>query len=86
MVFVFDRGENAVQLTWCRAAVIELDEMGAQGPELQKLLERLIGQHTVPNVFIGGKHIGGCSETVKLHGKGELEPLLTEIKNKKAQS
>ncbi|XP_062092261.1 glutaredoxin-C5, chloroplastic-like isoform X3 [Humulus lupulus] len=77
MVFVFDRGENAVQLTWCRAAVIELDEMGAQGPELQKLLERLIGQHTVPNVFI---------ETVKLHGKGELEPLLTEIKNKKAQS
>ncbi|XP_062079369.1 monothiol glutaredoxin-S10 [Humulus lupulus] len=66
--------------------VIELDEMGAQGPQLQKLLERLTGQHTVPNVFIGGKHIGGCSETVKLHRKGELEPLLAEIKNKKAQS
>lgn len=58
--------------------VIELDEMGAQGPQVQKLLERLTGQHTVPNVFIGGKHIGGCSETVKLHRKGELEPLLAE--------
>lgn len=26
---------------------------GAQGPQVQKLLERLTGQHTVPNVFIG---------------------------------
>ncbi|GKU86164.1 hypothetical protein SLEP1_g726 [Rubroshorea leprosula] len=33
----------------------------AQGPQLQKILERLTGQHTVPNVFIGGKHIGGCT-------------------------
>ncbi|KAF8007039.1 hypothetical protein BT93_K1136 [Corymbia citriodora subsp. variegata] len=37
--------------------VIELDELGPQGPQLQKVLERLTGQHTVPNVFIGGKHI-----------------------------
>ncbi|XP_021763370.1 monothiol glutaredoxin-S10-like [Chenopodium quinoa] len=58
--------------------VIELDELGAQGPQLQKVLERLTGQYTVPNVFIGGKHIGGCSETVKLYHKGELEPLLSE--------
>ncbi|KAL8224995.1 hypothetical protein R6Q57_017552 [Mikania cordata] len=33
--------------------VVELDQMGAQGPQLQKVLERLTGQHTVPNVFIG---------------------------------
>lgn len=58
--------------------VIELDQMGPQGPQLQKVLERLTGQHTVPNVFIGGKHIGGCTETVKLHRKGELQPLLSE--------
>ncbi|XP_031278295.1 glutaredoxin-C5, chloroplastic-like [Pistacia vera] len=57
--------------------VIELDEMGPQGPQVQKVLERLTGQHTVPNVFIGGKHIGGCTDTVKLYRKGELEPLLS---------
>ncbi|KMT05805.1 hypothetical protein BVRB_7g166440 [Beta vulgaris subsp. vulgaris] len=62
--------------------VIELDELGAQGPQVQKVLERLTGQHTVPNVFIGAKHIGGCSETVKLHHKGELEPLLSEANGK----
>ncbi|GFP91076.1 glutaredoxin-c5 chloroplastic [Phtheirospermum japonicum] len=43
--------------------VIELDQLGPQGPQLQKTLERLTGQHTVPNVFIGGKHIGGCTGT-----------------------
>ncbi|XP_050206698.1 monothiol glutaredoxin-S10 [Mercurialis annua] len=63
--------------------VIELDELGAQGPQLQKVLERLTGQHTVPNVFIGGKHIGGCTDTVKLYRKGEIEPLLLEANAKK---
>ncbi|XP_044491292.1 glutaredoxin-C5, chloroplastic-like [Mangifera indica] len=65
--------------------VIELDEMGPQGLQVQKVLERLTGQHTVPNVFIGGKHIGGCTDTVKLYRKGELEPLLLEAtKNTKS--
>nr|GMD20130.1 monothiol glutaredoxin-S10 [Ipomoea batatas] len=66
--------------------VIELDEMGPQGPQLQKVLERLTGQHTVPNVFIGGKHIGGCTDTIKLYRKGELEPLLSEASARKTES
>ncbi|TYH64156.1 hypothetical protein ES332_D07G246300v1 [Gossypium tomentosum] len=66
--------------------VIELDEMGAQGPQVQKLLERLTGQHTVPNVFIGGKHINGCTDTVKLYRKGELEPLLSEATAKSKEN
>ncbi|XP_058094997.1 monothiol glutaredoxin-S10 [Magnolia sinica] len=66
--------------------VIELDEMGPQGPQVQKLLERLTGQHTVPNVFIGGKHIGGCTDTVKLHRRGELTSLLAEAGSSNTQS
>ncbi|PKU67150.1 monothiol glutaredoxin-S10 isoform X1 [Dendrobium catenatum] len=61
------------------ALVIELDQLGPQGPQLQKVLERLTGQFTVPNVFIGGKHIGGCTDTVKLYRKGELTPMLSEL-------
>ncbi|KAF7153162.1 hypothetical protein RHSIM_Rhsim01G0258800 [Rhododendron simsii] len=57
-----------------------------QGPQLQKVLERLTGQHTVPNVFIGGKHIGGCTDTVKLYRKGELESLLSEAGASKTES
>ncbi|KAJ4733097.1 Glutaredoxin family protein [Rhynchospora pubera] len=59
--------------------VIELDQLGAQGTQLQRVLERLTGQSTVPNVFIGGKHIGGCTDTVKLHQNGELKKLLSEL-------
>uniref|UniRef100_A0A7N0ZQJ7 Glutaredoxin domain-containing protein n=1 Tax=Kalanchoe fedtschenkoi TaxID=63787 RepID=A0A7N0ZQJ7_KALFE len=66
--------------------VIELDELGAQGPQIQKVLERITGQHTVPNVFIGGKHIGGCTDTVKLYHKGELQSLLSEATNKKTDA
>ncbi|KAL9262612.1 Glutaredoxin-C5, chloroplastic-like protein [Drosera capensis] len=65
--------------------VVELDQLGPQGPQLQKVLERLTGQHTVPNVFIGGKHIGGCTDTVKLHHKGALEQLLSEANAMKSQ-
>ncbi|XP_027365379.1 glutaredoxin-C5, chloroplastic isoform X2 [Abrus precatorius] len=36
--------------------VLELDEMGPQGPQLQKVLERITGQYTVPNVFIDDKN------------------------------
>ncbi|KAD4584402.1 hypothetical protein E3N88_22003 [Mikania micrantha] len=61
--------------------VVELDQIGAQGPQLQEVLEQLTGQRTVPNVFIGGKHIGGCTDTLNLHRNGELEALLAEAKN-----
>ncbi|KAK1312999.1 hypothetical protein QJS10_CPA06g00056 [Acorus calamus] len=57
--------------------VIELDELGPQGPQLQKVLERLTGQFTVPNVFI---------DTVRLYRKGELVPLLSETSGKILES
>lgn len=30
------------------------------GPQIQSALAEWTGQRTVPNVFIGGNHIGGC--------------------------
>lgn len=32
----------------------------ADGSEIQSALAEWTGQRTVPNVFIGGNHIGGC--------------------------
>ncbi|CAA7013964.1 unnamed protein product [Microthlaspi erraticum] len=66
--------------------VIELDELGSEGSQLQNVLEKLTGQYTVPNVFIGGKHIGGCSDTLQLYNKGELEPLISEATGKTGQA
>ncbi|KAF2587167.1 hypothetical protein F2Q70_00034427 [Brassica cretica] len=59
---------------------------GPQGTQLQKVLETLTGQRTVPNVFVGGKHIGGCTDTVNLNRKGELELMLAEANAKTDQT
>jgi len=48
------------------------------GPELQDALKEWTGQRTVPNVFINGKHIGGCDDTMALNNDGKLVALLTE--------
>lgn len=41
---------------------LEIDLMGEDGPVIQGELLRLSGQRTVPNIFIGGAHIGGNSD------------------------
>nr|VDD28493.1 unnamed protein product [Brassica oleracea] len=57
--------------------VLELDEM-SDGGEIQSALSEWTGQSTVPNVFIKGKHIGGCDRVVESNKQGKLVPLLTE--------
>jgi glutaredoxin 3 len=34
------------------------------------------GRHTVPQIWIGARHIGGCDDLYALDRKGELDPLL----------
>lgn len=34
----------------------------AQGVQMQDVLLDLSGQRTVPNIYIGGAHVGGFSE------------------------
>ncbi|KAF5765962.1 putative thioredoxin-disulfide reductase [Helianthus annuus] len=58
---------------------IELDQE-SDGGEMQAALHEWTGQRTVPNVFIGGKHIGGCDSTTAMHQAGKLVPALTEAK------
>jgi glutaredoxin 3 len=34
------------------------------------------GRHTVPQIFIGDRHVGGCDDLHALDAAGELDPLL----------
>jgi glutaredoxin 3 len=43
--------------------------------ERQKMMD-ITGRRTVPQIFIGEQHIGGCDDLVALDGKGGLLPLL----------
>lgn len=42
----------------------------------EALLRRANGMRTVPQIFIDGKHIGGCDDLYELEEKGELDALL----------
>ncbi|CAI0547397.1 unnamed protein product [Linum tenue] len=51
--------------------VIELDKE-SDGDEIQGALLKWTGQRTVPNVFIGGKHIGGCDGNKQIDSSSPL--------------
>jgi glutaredoxin 3 len=53
--------------------------MDQDGEMIQNALHEKTGQGTVPNIFIGGKHIGGNSDLVTLYQSGELLSLIKEI-------
>lgn len=55
---------------------IELDQE-SDGDEIQDALQKISGQRTVPNVYIGQKHIGGNSDLQAK--KSELPQLLKSV-------
>ena len=58
--------------------VAELDEIRVDmlPGERQKMMD-ITGRRTVPQIFIGDTHVGGCDDLVALDGQGGLMPLLT---------
>ncbi len=43
----------------------------------QEMMRRANGGHTVPQIFIGDTHVGGCDELYALDRAGKLDPLLS---------
>ncbi|KAI1390562.1 putative glutaredoxin [Hypoxylon trugodes] len=57
--------------------VVELDEV-PDGSAIQDALREISSQTTVPNIWIGKKHIGGNSD-LQGKNKDELKNLLVEV-------
>jgi len=61
---------------------VDLDSVAWQkdnmGGDLRVALLARTGQPTIPQVFIGGKHVGGCTETFDYFREGRLQPMLAE--------
>nr|WP_315426537.1 glutaredoxin 3 [uncultured Albidiferax sp.] len=47
-----------------------------QQPEARMAMMEMTGRRTVPQIFIGDTHVGGCDDLVALDGRGGLMPLL----------
>ena len=45
-------------------------------PSLRAEMMALTGRRTVPQIFIGQTHVGGCDELIALDRSGGLAPLL----------
>lgn len=41
-----------------------------------EMMNRAGGRHSVPQIFIDGRHIGGCDELLALNAAGTLDTLL----------
>jgi glutaredoxin 3 len=55
----------------------EINVMGDAGRRAE-MVERAQGGRTVPQIFIGKTHVGGCDDLYELDAAGKLDPLLTE--------
>ena len=56
-------------------AAIEEIRIDMQPDERMKMME-ITGRRTVPQIFIGDTHVGGCDDLMALDGRGGLVPLL----------
>jgi glutaredoxin 3 len=73
-----------VYCPFCERALALLESKGADitnieaasKPEVRAKMNELSGRNTFPQIFIGGKHIGGCDDLMALNSKGDLEALL----------
>jgi glutaredoxin 3 len=70
---------------YCERAVALLSRKGVEFQEIdaphgsqarKDAISRSGGRTSVPQIFIGGQHIGGCDDLVALERAGKLDPLL----------
>lgn len=69
---------------YCRRARALLDSKGVvytvldvdRDPRLWREIADRTGRDTVPQIFIGDRHIGGCDDLIALDRRGELDSLL----------
>ena len=71
---------------YCRMAKQLLERKGIAFTEIDvsadpalraAMVERAGGRRTVPQIFIGETHVGGCDDLHALERAGRLDPLLT---------
>lgn len=71
---------------YCTAAKALLRKKGASFTEIdvsrdealrEAMMIRAAGRRSVPQIFIGGRHVGGCDDLHALDDAGGLDPLLS---------
>jgi len=69
--------QSAERLLVAKGAQIEKIRVDLE-PERRAEMTQKSGRHTVPQIWIGSRHIGGCDDLYALDREGRLDPLLKE--------
>ena len=67
---------RAKRLLQSKGVDIEEFDITLGGPRRAEMLQRAPGRMTVPQIFIDGRHVGGCDDLYGLDARGGLDPLL----------
>lgn len=75
------------QCPFCTRAIELLEQKGVgysevridTYPERREEMETRAGRTSVPQIFIGDAHVGGCDDMYELEARGELDSLLTRV-------
>jgi glutaredoxin 3 len=67
--------QSAERLLVEKGATVEKVRVDLE-PERRGEMTQRSGRHTVPQIWIGERHIGGCDDLYALDRKGALDPLL----------
>ena len=52
-------------------------DVGMDAEKRAEMTKRAHGRYTVPQIFVGDKHVGGCDELYALDDAGKLDSLLS---------
>lgn len=56
---------------------VDFEEFSIDGhPEVRREMAAKAGKNTVPQIWIGERHVGGCDDLVALERAGQLDALL----------
>ena len=67
---------RAKRLLEAKGVAYEEYDITMGGPKRAEMLQRASGRTTVPQIFIGDRHIGGSDDLNELERQGKLDPLL----------
>jgi glutaredoxin 3 len=68
-----DRAKNLLKK---KGAAFEEIDVSRSSAQRRAMVEQADGGYTVPQIFVGRQHVGGCDDLYALEAKGELDRLL----------
>lgn len=88
-IMLFIKGEKGAPQCGFSAAVLNVfEQLGVDyatknvlaDPELREGIKAFTNWPTIPQIFVGGKFIGGCDITIEMYKSGELQQMINAVK------